>query len=350
MKCWKCGKDLTDGTGSCVYCEADQKRSLPVTQVGKALRSLYDRYGAKTVLTNGAYLVSGLGDLVGEEKKLRNQLKMAMDAGIGRVYLEQLEKGTPDADFDRRVKLLLADDAGLNDKVAGELTGYFDEMIGWRAGTARRAASSKRKASGGADMDRRAKEAAAKNRREESGHQASGNKEVDRTGRYADHDAPEPEIDRRKKRAAPKTEEFVSPEPLPDQPVPGPEPSGCMSAILTIIVFAGSVALTVYVSPIFSVIMIFVFFYAIAKILTVKWTSSGTKNALRLSRNGDQVICSWPENKNVATWLLAVDDKWVGAGVVSPVQLPKVAAGSKITLASIGVGSNSIVYCDSKTI
>lgn len=132
MRCWKCGQELTDGTSVCTYCGISQARPDPVTAVGRAMRSLYDRYGAQEVLANGAYLTSGLSDLVDDSKKLRNQLKMAVDAGIGRLYLEQLNYGPPSDDFSRRVKLMLMEDVGLNDKAAAELMGYFDEMIGWR--------------------------------------------------------------------------------------------------------------------------------------------------------------------------------------------------------------------------
>ena len=132
MKCWKCGQEITDGSGTCVYCGASQTRPQPVTEAGRALRVLYDRYGAQEVLGNSAYIVNGLGDLAEDSKKLRSQIRMGLDAGLGRVYLEQLQVGTPDSAFDRRVKVLLTDEAGLNDKTAGEIAGYFDEMIGWK--------------------------------------------------------------------------------------------------------------------------------------------------------------------------------------------------------------------------
>jgi len=110
-----------------------QDRSTPVSDIGKAMRMLFDRYGAEKVLTNSAYLVNGLGDLTEDSGKVRNRIKMAMDAGAGKAYLEQIAVGKPDASFDRRVRTLLTDEAGLSDKAAGEIAGYFDEMIGWRA-------------------------------------------------------------------------------------------------------------------------------------------------------------------------------------------------------------------------
>ena len=133
MKCWKCGQENVDGASICMYCRASQNRPAPTTDIGRAMRMLYDRYGAQEVFKNSAYLVNGLGDLAEDSKKLRNQLKTGMDAGLGRVYLEQLNTGMPDSAFDNRVKRLLTEDAGLNEKAAGEIARCFDEMIGWRA-------------------------------------------------------------------------------------------------------------------------------------------------------------------------------------------------------------------------
>ena len=56
-----------------------------------------------------------------------------MDAGMGKIYLEQLRtSGVPNNAFEQSVRTVLLEDAGLNARVAGELAGYFDEMIGWK--------------------------------------------------------------------------------------------------------------------------------------------------------------------------------------------------------------------------
>ena len=133
MKCWKCGSECEPSVKSCPTCGALLERSEPAGEIGKAMRMLFDRYGAEKVLTNSAYLVNGLGDLTEDSGKVRNRIKMAMDAGAGKAYLEQIAVGQPDASFDRRVRTLLTDEAGLSDKTAEEIAGYFDEMIGWRA-------------------------------------------------------------------------------------------------------------------------------------------------------------------------------------------------------------------------
>ena len=131
MKCWRCGKEVPEGSSTCVYCGSALRRPQPATPEGCALRMIYDQYGAELVLTNSAYLVNGVGDLLDRPKKLQNQLKMAADAGVLRLYREQLSFGAPDPSFDTRVRLLLSEEADLSDKAAAEIAGYFDEMIGW---------------------------------------------------------------------------------------------------------------------------------------------------------------------------------------------------------------------------
>lgn len=132
MRCWKCGRELTDGASSCASCGAGRSRAAASSEVGKALRRLYDRCGAREVLSRSAYIVNGLGDLVEDAKKIRNLFRAALEAGVGKLYLEQLESaGKPDGTFVRRVRALLTDDAGLSDKAAEQLMGWFDEMIGW---------------------------------------------------------------------------------------------------------------------------------------------------------------------------------------------------------------------------
>ena len=124
MYCWKCGQELTDGASACVYCNADQNRPEPASEAGRAMRQLYDRYGREN------------------SQKLRNQMKMALDAGVGRLYLDQLNgTGAPDAAFDKCVRVLMSDGAGLNDKAIYEITACFDEMIGWRAASDAKPAS-----------------------------------------------------------------------------------------------------------------------------------------------------------------------------------------------------------------
>ena len=106
MKCWKCGTENESGSGSCENCGSSLERMAPVTKIGKAMRKLYDDYGAAEVLSNEKILVNGLGEL----------------------YLQQLETGSPDQEFDNIVRELWTDHARLNGKAAEEISGYFDEI------------------------------------------------------------------------------------------------------------------------------------------------------------------------------------------------------------------------------
>ena len=136
MKCWKCGKDLAAGADKCLFCGASMNRILPTTPTGKAMRTLYDRMGMQEVLSKKLYLTTALGDLLQDSQKLRNHLGMAMDSGMGAVYLTQIKtEGKPTSAFRAKVKRILTEDAGLSDKIALELMGYMDEMIGWHAGS-----------------------------------------------------------------------------------------------------------------------------------------------------------------------------------------------------------------------
>ena len=134
MKCWKCGKDLPDNTSVCNYCGASMNRKAPVTEPGRAMRQIYDRFGNEAVLSKRSMMPVALGDLLEDSKKLRNQVEMALSSGVGGIYVNQIQSvGKPDANFRTRVKTLMTDEAGLSEKVAAELMGCFDEMIGWDA-------------------------------------------------------------------------------------------------------------------------------------------------------------------------------------------------------------------------
>ena len=132
MKCWKCGKDITTGADACIYCGTKTKRPEPASEAGKALRQLYDHYGAEHLLSDPVLLSNGYGDLCPDDTKFRNQLKLALDAGINKLYLAQINAtGKPDSGFLQRVRTILSEDAGLSEKAIQNIIKAFDEMIGW---------------------------------------------------------------------------------------------------------------------------------------------------------------------------------------------------------------------------
>ena len=49
MKCWRCGADGDESVVKCPSCGADLMRKEPASEIGKAMRMLYDRYGAEKI-------------------------------------------------------------------------------------------------------------------------------------------------------------------------------------------------------------------------------------------------------------------------------------------------------------
>ena len=132
MKCWKCGLELDGNTGFCPHCAAGLERPVPKSREGKAMRQIYDDFGKNAVLSESSYLTAGLGDILSESENLRKHIDLAFHFGIGRMYLKQIEDESKcSLVFQRNVKNILTNDAGLNDKVADNLIRFFNEMIGW---------------------------------------------------------------------------------------------------------------------------------------------------------------------------------------------------------------------------
>ena len=95
------------------------------------MRTIYDHYGCRQVLGNATLLHNALGDFLGEYgRKLRNQVRIAMDSGLGKLYLSQLEH--PSEQFSAQAIDLLTD-AGLAEQTARQLKSLFDAMVGFPA-------------------------------------------------------------------------------------------------------------------------------------------------------------------------------------------------------------------------
>ncbi len=132
MKCWKCGQKIDDSISNCLYCGADLRRINPVTKIGRAMRSLYDYYGAETILAPEGHLEKRIEDLTDVSNAERNNLRAVIEAGAGRLYLNQLQSTDgPDEAFDTRMRSLMTRQGGLSEHDARIMSGYFDEMIGW---------------------------------------------------------------------------------------------------------------------------------------------------------------------------------------------------------------------------
>ena len=129
--CWKCGETLPDN-GPCAACGAMETERAPLpedaSREARAMRTIYDRYGCREVLTRPIMLYNGLGDLLGEDSRtLRNQIRTAMDAGLGQYYLNEL--GCHVDGFEERVLGLLTG-AGISRGTARYIKELFDQMTG----------------------------------------------------------------------------------------------------------------------------------------------------------------------------------------------------------------------------
>ena len=99
-------------------------------QQSEEVRQLRSHYDKEKLLGNGLVLHNALGDILGEDdQKLRTQIRLAMDAGLGKLYLE-LGDAMPSADFDRKVKMLLEEECGLSSSTATDVQTFFDELAG----------------------------------------------------------------------------------------------------------------------------------------------------------------------------------------------------------------------------
>ena len=130
--CWKCGEPLPDAAAPCPACgaTANDRRPLPdnASDEAKALRAIYDRYGCQKVLTQPTILYNALGDFLGEDgRKLRSQIRLAMDAGLGRLYLAELAAPTPTRGSAARN---LITDLDFTADTARLITSLFDDMTG----------------------------------------------------------------------------------------------------------------------------------------------------------------------------------------------------------------------------
>ncbi|MGN0971559.1 MAG: hypothetical protein ACI4OY_06355 [Aristaeellaceae bacterium] len=134
-RCWKCSQELPEGASLCHACGADQQERCPLSpqcsEEARAMRAIYDHYGCRQVLGNATLLHNALGDYLGEDgRKLRNQVRIAMDSGLGKLYLAQLEHPAPQ--FSAQALNLLTD-AGLSEQTARQLKALFDAMVGFPA-------------------------------------------------------------------------------------------------------------------------------------------------------------------------------------------------------------------------
>lgn len=130
MLCWKCGAPVV-GSG-CVSCGCLQStRQGTTTEVGKALRYAYDKFGPRQILTDSEMLRRCLSDLIPDEKKLRGQIASVMQTNVGqRLFNIMTTVGELDWAAYRNLAHSIQEDCGLTEEQAGTLLEYILEMIG----------------------------------------------------------------------------------------------------------------------------------------------------------------------------------------------------------------------------
>lgn len=116
MQCWKCSGQVVDGV--CILCGCLQNSRKPaVTDIGRMLRYVYDKFGAQRTLTEDGLLVRCLPDILPDEIELRQALTAAMRLGAGQEFYALLSTNQPlnDATFQRLVNALQAAELSEND-------------------------------------------------------------------------------------------------------------------------------------------------------------------------------------------------------------------------------------------
>lgn len=133
MKCWRCGKDNTENNEKCLFCGTSQKRVEPVTDTGKALRKIFDDFGAEKVFGDSRIITAAISDFIPDSDVLCLSIELVYRVGIGTIYNNQLQNhGAANEEFYKRVEKVIIEDAGLSESKATQLIHLFDEMIGWK--------------------------------------------------------------------------------------------------------------------------------------------------------------------------------------------------------------------------
>ncbi len=99
-------------------------------KMGLKMRELVQKYGLE-ILRDNKKLNALLADLFPKEKKLRNAIRDALDAGVGRMFYE-LAKSTGNDDSERLASIhkKLVDEAWLSDAAADNVCRIFLTAIG----------------------------------------------------------------------------------------------------------------------------------------------------------------------------------------------------------------------------
>ena len=320
MRCYRCGQEIPNGVSVCVNCHSDlSRRSAAKSPAGRAMRTLYDRYGCKEVLIDPAYLTNGLGDLLEDSKNLRNRVRMGMEAGLGKLYFAQLPAGATNPAFYARARKILVEDAGLNENSAGELIGYFDEMVGWPAGATTAAPGAQAAAPGASPRPTQAVGVQTRQTEAPGGKNSAFNNMA----------------------GADVFQAVFGAFPKEAVPVPSGKPSMILFIISAVLIASGIFA-GASGGGIPALVSCFVFGIAcfVIGLVLLGGRYAGKKYLLSSSiiRNGATITVSWTPKAEYAdkTWYVACDGRWISTGLKSPVSFTEAVPSRRVVLAFRG--------------
>lgn len=107
MQCWRCSGQVVNDRCTLCGCAASSRKPA-VTETGRMLRYVYDKFGAKRTLTEEGLLARCLTDVLPDEIELRRALAASFAAGAGREFYAVLETNQPltEATFQGLVRVL----------------------------------------------------------------------------------------------------------------------------------------------------------------------------------------------------------------------------------------------------
>lgn len=134
MGCWKCGEPTVGG--ACSVCGCLESSRLPaLSENGRMLRYVYDKFGSRRTLTEDGLFVRCLADMLPDEVELRRALTKAFDAGAGRALYAILAANMPLTDASYQGVVQIMRQVGIGDEDGRNMLAALCEMIGCVAPT-----------------------------------------------------------------------------------------------------------------------------------------------------------------------------------------------------------------------
>ena len=129
MGCWKCGEPTVGGV--CSVCGCLESSRLPaLSENGRMLRYVYDKFGSRRTLTEDGLFVRCLADMLPDEIELRRVMTKAFDAGVGRALYALLADHSPLTDASCQGVEQIMRRVGISDEDGRNMLVTLWDMIG----------------------------------------------------------------------------------------------------------------------------------------------------------------------------------------------------------------------------